>query len=95
MFASIKLTLFTQNDCPFCHMMKAKLENWGYDYKEVNISYELDKKAFLRENGHRTVPQLYWNNTHLNKVDTGQFTKKMLEDELNYDDYIGGVESWR
>lgn len=92
---SVKLTLFTQNDCPYCIIMKAKLEDWGYDYDEVNISHELDKKAFLKENGHRTVPQVYWNNTHLNKVDTHEFTKRMLEDEINYDNYIGGVESFR
>jgi glutaredoxin len=76
-------------------MMKNKLKEWGYDYTEVNISYELDKKAFLRENGHRTVPQVYWNNTHLNKVDTAKLTQKMLEAELDYDNYVGGVESFR
>ena len=92
---SVKLTLYTQNDCPYCVMMKNKLKEWGYDYTEVNISYELDKKAFLRENGHRTVPQVYWNNTHLNKVDTAELTQQMLEAELDYDNYVGGVESFR
>jgi glutaredoxin 3 len=95
MSSSVKLTLYTQNDCPYCVMMKNKLKEWGYDYTEVNISYELDKKAFLRENGHRTVPQVYWNNTHLNKVDTAELTQKMLEAELDYDNYVGGVESFR
>ena len=95
MSSSVKITLYTQNDCPYCVMMKNKLKEWGYDYTEVNISYELDKKAFLRENGHRTVPQVYWNNTHLNKVDTAELTQKMLEAELDYDNYVGGVESFR
>ena len=92
---SIRLTLYTQNDCPYCEMMKVKLEDWGYDYDIVNISYDIDKKSFLKEQGHKTVPQLYWNRKHLNKVDTMKFTLKMLEEELDYESYIGGVESFR
>jgi glutaredoxin len=92
---SIKLTLYTQNDCPYCEMMKVKLKDWGYDWSEVNISYTPGAKDFMKSEGHKTVPQLYWNNTHLNKVDTMKFTQQKLEDGLNLDDYIGGVENFR
>ena len=48
----------------------------------------------MKKNGHRTVPQLYWNETHLNKLPTTELTKEHIEAELEYDNYIGGVENW-
>lgn len=94
MSKSIKLTLYTQYDCPYCVMMKNKLKDWGYDFDTINISEDLQAKAFLRLRGHRTVPQLYWNNTHLNRVDTAEFTQELLEKELDYESYVGGPESF-
>ena len=70
MFNSIKLTLYTQDDCYYCYELKRKLVEWGYDFREINVSYDLFAKDFLKENKHRTVPQLYWNKTHLNKFPT-------------------------
>mgnify|MGYP000362327042 CR=1 FL=1 len=49
MYNSIKLNLYTQDDCPYCFVMKQKLTDWGYDFNEINISYDLDKKKFLKE----------------------------------------------
>jgi glutaredoxin len=91
---SINLTLYTQDNCEYCHIMKKKLAAWDYRYREVNVSYDLFAKEFMKEKGHRTVPQLYWNNTHLNKVPTSELTKEHVESEIDYDNYIGGVESW-
>lgn len=91
---SINLTLYTQDNCEYCHIMKKKLAEWDYRYREVNVSYDLFAKEFMKERGHRTVPQLYWNNTHLNKVPTSELTKEHVESEIDYDNYIGGVESW-
>ena len=72
-----------------------KLKEWGYDFEVVNIKEDVQGLAFLRLKNHRTVPQLYWNGTHLNKVDTLQFTKEMLEEQLDWDNYVGGVEYFR
>lgn len=94
MYNSIKLNLYTQDDCPYCFVMKKKLTEWGYDFNEINISYDIDKKKFLKEEGHRTVPQVYWNKTHLNKVNTEDFTKEVLEAEIDFEKYQGGVENF-
>tara|TARA_Y100001937_G_scaffold126068_1_gene194449 strand:+ start:9194 stop:9493 length:300 start_codon:yes stop_codon:yes gene_type:complete len=94
MFNSINLTLYTQDDCYYCFEMKRKLSKWGFNYREINVSHDLFAKDFLRENGHRTVPQLYWNNTHLNKLPTTELTYEHVCAELDYDNYIGGVENW-
>ena len=90
---SINLTLYTQDNCEYCHIMKKKLAEWDYRYREINVSYDLFAKDFMKEKGHRTVPQLYWNTTHLNKVPTSELTKEHVESEIDYDNYIGGVES--
>jgi glutaredoxin len=76
--------------------MKQKLENWGYDFNEINLSYQLEQKAVLKEAGLRTVPQVFWNDKHVGPTnnDTASFTKEMLEAELAYEDYIGGVENF-
>jgi len=91
---SINLTLYTQDNCEYCHIMKKKLAEWDYRYREVNVSYDLFAKDFMRERGHRTVPPLYFYNTHLNKLPTSELTKEHIEAEIDYDNYVGGVESW-
>tara|TARA_B100000965_G_scaffold222019_1_gene185766 strand:- start:1271 stop:1573 length:303 start_codon:yes stop_codon:yes gene_type:complete len=94
MFSSINLTLYTQDNCNYCHLLKKKLAEWDFRYREINISYDLFAKDFMREQGHRTVPQLYWNNTHLNKLPTTELTKEHIISELDYENYMGGVEDW-
>jgi len=94
MLNSVKLTLYTQEDCGYCKLLKKKLVEWNFDFREVNISHDLFAKDFLKEKGHRTVPQLYWNNTHLNKLPTTELTYEHVCAELDYENYIGGVENW-
>ena len=88
MFNSIKLTLYTQEDCGYCKLLKKKLVEWDFDFREVNISHDLFAKDFLKEKGHRTVPQLYW------KLPTTELTYEHVCAELDYENYIGGVENW-
>ena len=94
MFNSINLTLYTQDDCFYCFEMKRKLSEWGLNFREINISYDLFAKDFLREKKHRTVPQVYHGNTHLNKFQTMELTREHIMAELDYENYIGGVENW-
>lgn len=93
---SNSLKLYTQNNCPYCTIMKEKLDDWGVNYETINISYATDAKMFLKEKGHRTVPQLYYGNIHLNKVDTVDFTMKTMfaEMQLSYDENDSGVENF-
>ncbi len=67
---------------------------WGYGFREINVSHDLFAKDFLKDNNHRTVPQLYWNNIHLNKFPTTELKKEHIEAEIDYDNYVGGVENW-
>ena len=60
----------------------------------ANLIKNYSSTDFLKDKGHRTVPQLYWNNTHLNKLPTTDLTYEHIEAELDYENYIGGVENW-
>ena len=86
--------LYTQNNCPYCVIMKEKLDSWGMNYQLINVSENLEAKSFLKDRGHRTVPQLYYRDTHLNKVDTVDFTKRIMFAEmmLAYEENDSGVE---
>ena len=88
MVNSISLTLNTQEDCNYCHELKKKLAAWDFKWHEINISYDLFAKDFLKENGHRTVPQLYHGKTHLNKFPTNELTKQNIVDELEITVFI-------
>ena len=90
---SNSIRLYTQNDCPYCVTMKKKLDEWGYEYQEINVSNNLLAKGFLKDKGHRTVPQLYQGHINLNKaIDTNEFTKRHLE--LMLLEFDGGVETF-
>ena len=88
---SNSLKLYTQHACPYCVLMKKKLDSWGYEYEEINLHEQPEAKAFMKERGHRVVPQLYSNGVHLNKCDTADFTEAKLEQAL-YPNIDGGVE---
>jgi len=92
-----KLTVYSQPRCSYCEMLKIKLMEWDIDFDEVNISENVQGMAMMRLNNHRTVPQLYWNKMHVGPTnnDTMSFTKQMLEEALDLDNYQGGVESFK
>ena len=72
------ITLFTQPGCTFCDIMKDLLNQTGFTYYTVNIQENDKAKEFLRTNGHRTVPQLYVGNKHVNKLNTVEYTADKL-----------------
>ena len=49
MFNSISLTLYTQENCNYCHELKKKLAAWDFKWHEINISYDLFAKDFLKD----------------------------------------------
>ena len=56
-------TIYTQNLCNYCTLAKRLLEEKGYEYKEINITHDDNAKAFLKNNGYKTVPQIFYNGT--------------------------------
>jgi len=53
------LTVYSKTVCPYCVNAKNFLRVRGIDFLEVNIEEDEVAREFLREAGHRTVPQIY------------------------------------
>ena len=70
-------TIYTQNLCPYCTLAKRLLEEKGYEYKEINITHNDNAKSFLKGNGYKTVPQIFYNETEY----MGDYT--MFKERLN------------
>ena len=70
-------TIYTQNLCPYCTLAKRLLEEKGYEYKEINITHNNNSKLFLKGNGYKTVPQIFYNGTEY----IGDYT--MFKERLN------------
>jgi glutaredoxin 3 len=56
------LTVYSKNRCPYCDQAKALLKNKGIKFEEIRIDEMCNAGAreFIMEQGHRTVPQIYF-----------------------------------
>ena len=72
-------TIYTKNLCNYCTLAKKLLEEKGYEYKEINITHDDIAKSFLKNNGYKTVPQIFYNGTEY----IGDYT--MFKERLNKD----------
>lgn len=54
------ITVYTKDLCGFCHAAKKYLEEKNLEYKEINIDYNPEARAFLKASGHKTCPQIYY-----------------------------------
>ena len=70
--------MYTKDNCPYCDALKNKLNTWGVNFDTINISEDIESKYFLKEKGHRTVPQIYFNDHHLEHINVEQFTHEDL-----------------
>lgn len=55
------IEVYTKTTCPHCVQTKNKLNELGLDYVEINIEQQPSQRQFLKEQGHKTVPQIYIN----------------------------------
>jgi glutaredoxin len=55
------ITLYTKDNCPYCDGAKQLLKSWNEDYEEIDIN-EDGVRDWLVNEGHKTVPQIYYNN---------------------------------
>lgn len=78
------ILLYTQPNCYYCDIMKNMLDGTGYTYYTINIKEDSKALDFIKAEGHKTVPQLYVGDTHINKkVNTVEYTTEELA-ELIY-----------
>ena len=53
------IKVYCKENCPQCVEAKALLKQHGYGYEEVRIDEDDNARNFLLSEGHRSVPQLY------------------------------------
>ena len=66
-----KITVFHKDYCPYCRAAKQVLDASGRDYTEIEVTH--DARAFgemvARSGGRRTVPQIFFGDTHIGGYD--------------------------
>ena len=79
--------------------MKDVLNHYKVEYEAIDINNNINAKVFLSEYGHKTVPQLYVNDIHVNKKNTLDYTPSelygVIRDVLDYQEWKGidsGIE---
>lgn len=71
------ITLYSKPNCPYCDRAKIWLEKNEIEYKIVDVLIDNDALQFIKEQGHKTVPQIYYNGELLVK---GGYTGLTKED---------------
>jgi glutaredoxin 3 len=66
-----KIEIYTTDYCPFCTKAKNLLKKKNVEYKEINISnnLELREKMTTMANGAKSVPQIFADNVHIGDCD--------------------------
>lgn len=54
------LIVYSKTVCPYCIKAKNYLKMKNIDFREINIEEDNQAREFLMKQGHRTVPQIYY-----------------------------------
>lgn len=54
------LTVYSKQVCPYCVNAKRFLQEHGFAFREVDVEQDTEALDFIRSEGHRTVPQIYF-----------------------------------
>ncbi len=89
------LHLYTQDKCGWCTKLEKTLVDWGFKYEIFNISHDISAKEFMKNQGHNTVPQLYYSGKDVMNGPSENLTKDALQDNMERVEWPGidsGVE---
>ena len=59
------ITMYTKPNCPYCDRAKSLLESRGVEYTMIDVSVDPAARQVLVNQGLRSVPQIYNNDTHI------------------------------
>jgi len=58
-------TVYSTDSCSFCDKAIDALKRHGLEFNKVDITADVKALEFMKENGFRTVPQIYHNDEHI------------------------------
>lgn len=61
--------VFGKKNCAGCDQAKALLDSKGLGYQYIDVMLSKEAQALFREEGFRSVPQIYKDNQHLGGVE--------------------------
>ena len=76
------LKLYSKDKCFYCKQLKKKLDDWGYDYMTIHVDKDEGAMKFMEHRGHKTVPQLYYNDVDVQKGSSTELTKESLGERI-------------
>lgn len=59
------ITIYGTEGCNYCDMAKDYLDYRGIEYQYINVRYDTEAMKMFRENGFKTIPQVYLDKEHL------------------------------
>ena len=57
--------VYSKESCPFCVKAVDAISTMGYNYEKFDIEEDVENKAVFKQNGFKTVPQVYHNGKHI------------------------------
>ena len=63
--AQSKFKIYTKDSCDFCIRAKHTLSKMDLTYEEIRLEEHPDERARLKAEGFKTVPQIYYNDSHI------------------------------
>jgi glutaredoxin 3 len=77
------ITVYSKTVCPYCVQAKNYLKSKDIEFREINIEQDDEAREFIQAQGHRTVPQIYFQGKVLVEGGWQGLSKMSREDILN------------
>jgi len=55
------ITVYSKAGCGYCYLSKNYLTKNNFEFEEIRIDLDPAQREWIMEQGHRTVPQIYYN----------------------------------
>lgn len=76
------LKLYTKDRCFYCKNLKKRLTDWGFEFQEINIEHDPAALEYFQSKGYKSVPQLYFNNSNIQRGESTSLTKTIIEERI-------------
>ena len=61
-----EIIIYTTNRCGYCNAAKMWLQNYGLNFKEINLDDENEREIFMDKYPHlRTSPQIFYDGENI------------------------------